>query len=468
MAITQIGGTNNGTATSGTSVTITKPTGVAEGDVLTALLSTTNQTFTAPAGWTRLATGGNSSNWSVDVWYKVAGPSEPASYGFSVPVAGIIVGAMNAWRGVNNADPIGALHAETVTNSNLSEPHVGPSVDATGEASGRICYVRAVKATSAASYTINDEDITQRSALNVTSGGVTFTNGWFSNTLTYSTDGVKPGVSLSINVTETNNFEATYILRSLPEGSFSGTLGSVTGDATGGVVSQGSFSGTLGSVTGDFAASGIGGPFSANLGSVTGDFAGQIVNGSMACTLPAAISTITGAVAAIGGISATLSRPTSNLRVETRPFGGRVILVRPPKRGLLVVGDTLVPILLSQVYKLPVTGEFSGTLSSVQSTFDAIEQYGSLSSTLQPVTASIAAKKVNIVYAVNIGDGSTTTFVVTHNLNSRDVLTAVYEAASPYEEVQPTSIERTTANTVTVKFPFAPTTDQYRVVVVYG
>lgn len=72
------------------------------------------------------------------------------------------------------------------------------------------------------------------------------------------------------------------------------------------------------------------------------------------------------------------------------------------------------------------------------------------------------------MYAIDIGNGSDTSITVTHNLESRDVLTAVYEAASPYEEVQPTSIERTTTNTVTVTFPFAPTTNQYRVVVVYG
>jgi hypothetical protein len=83
-------------------------------------------------------------------------------------------------------------------------------------------------------------------------------------------------------------------------------------------------------------------------------------------------------------------------------------------------------------------------------------------------TVNIAATRENQVYAVNIGDGSTTSFAVTHNFNTRDVLTAVYEASSPYEEVQPTAIERTTVNTVTVTFTTPPTTNQYRVVVVLG
>lgn len=81
---------------------------------------------------------------------------------------------------------------------------------------------------------------------------------------------------------------------------------------------------------------------------------------------------------------------------------------------------------------------------------------------------AMAAKKVNLVYAANIGNGSSTSFTVTHNLGSRDVVTCVYEAASPYEEVQPTSIEHTTADSLTVTFPSAPSNDQYRVVVIYG
>lgn len=73
-----------------------------------------------------------------------------------------------------------------------------------------------------------------------------------------------------------------------------------------------------------------------------------------------------------------------------------------------------------------------------------------------------------VVYAVNIGDNVNSSFTVTHNLGTRDVLTGVYEAASPYAEVLPTSVERTTTDTVTVTFPFIPTAGQYRVVVVYG
>ena len=67
-------------------------------------------------------------------------------------------------------------------------------------------------------------------------------------------------------------------------------------------------------------------------------------------------------------------------------------------------------------------------------------------------------------YAVSLGDGSATSYTITHNLGTRDVTVALYEVASPYAEVL-ADIEHTTTNTITVKFSVAPTTDQYRVAV---
>jgi hypothetical protein len=67
-------------------------------------------------------------------------------------------------------------------------------------------------------------------------------------------------------------------------------------------------------------------------------------------------------------------------------------------------------------------------------------------------------------YAVSLGDGSATSYTITHNLGTRDVTVALYEVASPYAEVL-ADIEHTTTNTITVKFSVAPTTDQFRVAV---
>ena len=67
-------------------------------------------------------------------------------------------------------------------------------------------------------------------------------------------------------------------------------------------------------------------------------------------------------------------------------------------------------------------------------------------------------------YATSIGDGTATSYTVTHSLATKDVIVSIYDNASPYAEVM-TDVEHTTTNTITVLFSVAPTTDKYRVVV---
>ena len=65
----------------------------------------------------------------------------------------------------------------------------------------------------------------------------------------------------------------------------------------------------------------------------------------------------------------------------------------------------------------------------------------------------------------DIGDNSATSFLLTHNFNTRDVVVAISEKASPYEIVY-TDVELTSVNTITIRFGTAPTTGQFRVVVI--
>jgi len=75
------------------------------------------------------------------------------------------------------------------------------------------------------------------------------------------------------------------------------------------------------------------------------------------------------------------------------------------------------------------------------------------------VDSTIVVKK----YAAAIGDGSSTAIVVTHNLNTRDVVVALYDATA-FNEVE-TDVVHTSTTTITLNFAAAPASGAYRVVV---
>lgn len=68
-------------------------------------------------------------------------------------------------------------------------------------------------------------------------------------------------------------------------------------------------------------------------------------------------------------------------------------------------------------------------------------------------------------FSADVGNGSLTSIVVTHNLNTFDIVAMLREKASPYAQVI-CDIEMTTENTVTLKFAVAPTSNQYRITIV--
>jgi len=74
---------------------------------------------------------------------------------------------------------------------------------------------------------------------------------------------------------------------------------------------------------------------------------------------------------------------------------------------------------------------------------------------------SLLLKKVS----ANIGDGTATTYTVTHNLNTRDVIVRIFPNSGQYDDVE-VDVQRISVNAVALVFETAPATNAYRVVVI--
>lgn len=79
-------------------------------------------------------------------------------------------------------------------------------------------------------------------------------------------------------------------------------------------------------------------------------------------------------------------------------------------------------------------------------------------------TTNIDTSLVVTKYAASVGDGSNTSYTVTHNLGTKDVVVTVYDNSSPYAEVI-CDVQHTSTTAITLLFSVAPTSNQYRVVV---
>lgn len=72
---------------------------------------------------------------------------------------------------------------------------------------------------------------------------------------------------------------------------------------------------------------------------------------------------------------------------------------------------------------------------------------------------------VALKYAETIGDGSSNSFEITHNLNTQDASVTIREVNSPYNEVM-ADVSFTSNNKVKIEMAVAPTQNQYRVTVI--
>ena len=117
-------------ASNGTSMSINKPGGTAVGDLLIATLVTDGEqknAMTLSGGWTLIDHGVESKQVSMDVWWKLAGSSEPAQYAFGWAKSQEAYGWIMRFTGHDPGNPI---NASANTGGSSAAP-TSPSVNTT-------------------------------------------------------------------------------------------------------------------------------------------------------------------------------------------------------------------------------------------------------------------------------------------------------------------------------------------------
>ena len=117
-------------------------------------------------------------------------------------------------------------------------------------------------------------------------------------------------------------------------------------------------------------------------------------------------------------------------------------------------------------------GSYGGATKSLSATVTAKGLLSSLSEQAIAITASQVTDFCNAVstciaaneqYSVSIGDGNATSYAVTHNLGTRDVMVQLYDNSS-YDTVY-AEVARNSTSQVTISFTTAPSTNDIRVLI---
>ncbi|MGA9349661.1 MAG: GEVED domain-containing protein, partial [Anaerolineae bacterium] len=114
----------------GTSLTINKPTGTVQGDLLLAAISVDGTPNISPPDttWTTIRERNSGSQVRLEVYYKVAGSSEPDSYRFTWSGGQQAAGAILRYSGVDTTTPINASGIGSGTSASPTAPSVTTTV----------------------------------------------------------------------------------------------------------------------------------------------------------------------------------------------------------------------------------------------------------------------------------------------------------------------------------------------------
>jgi hypothetical protein len=181
-----------------------------------------------------------------------------------------------------------------------------------------------------------------------------------------------------------------------------------------------------------------------------------------------------------GGLNNTITANNSTAVLEIGSGYGVAInatgdVIITPTGSAKIGSDVITTNTASQTLtnKTPViTGDgvvFEGaTVNTYQTTLAVVDPTADRTITLPNATGTVALTSdltgMPTKVSANVGNGSNTSFALSHNLNTRDVQVQVYDNGT-YDTVE-CDVVRTDVDTVTVSFAVAPTSNAYRVVIV--
>ena len=103
------------------------PAGVQSGDLLLAMVAAGNTATVTASGWSQATAAFTSGTTRYQLYFRVAGPSEPASYAFSFSASSKHIASITAVRNASPASPPGGV--STGSSLNITAPGVVPAVN---------------------------------------------------------------------------------------------------------------------------------------------------------------------------------------------------------------------------------------------------------------------------------------------------------------------------------------------------
>lgn len=120
----------SGTTSSGTSLTLVKPSTMVSGNVIIAqvVVSAATVVITPPSGWTLIRRDQTSSAIALASYYKVAGASEPSSYVWNFGSSVNAGGGVADFDRVNTTNPINASSGQYIAGPSMTAPSISTTV----------------------------------------------------------------------------------------------------------------------------------------------------------------------------------------------------------------------------------------------------------------------------------------------------------------------------------------------------